>query len=134
MARENFCKSLLSRSLSKTFKTIKNILFLLLTITSVCGIIYRVEYAPLAQLDRVTGYEPVGQGFESLAACQEQIDFHLSAFVFILGFEGRVLNDSPGDCQTAPQLRSQAGESLAACQEQIGFHLSVFVLMQHNIT
>ena len=30
------------------------------------------EYAPLAQLDRVTGYEPVGQGFESLAACHEK--------------------------------------------------------------
>ena len=25
-------------------------------------------YAPVAQLDRVTGYEPVGQGFESLPA------------------------------------------------------------------
>ena len=35
---------------------------------------FMVEYhlligrALLAQLDRVTGYEPVGQGFESLAA------------------------------------------------------------------
>ena len=27
-------------------------------------------YAPIAQLDRVTGYEPVGRGFESLLACQ----------------------------------------------------------------
>ena len=26
------------------------------------------RYAPVAQLDRVTGYEPVGQGFESLPA------------------------------------------------------------------
>ena len=25
-------------------------------------------YAPVAQLDRVTGYEPVGRGFESLPA------------------------------------------------------------------
>ena len=27
-----------------------------------------VSYAPVAQPDRVTGYEPVGQGFESLPA------------------------------------------------------------------
>ena len=27
-------------------------------------------YAPIAQLDRVTGYEPVGRGFESLSAYQ----------------------------------------------------------------
>ena len=32
--------------------------------------------ALLAQLDRVTGYEPVGRGFESLTAHQEKsIDF-----------------------------------------------------------
>ncbi len=30
------------------------------------------EYAPLAQLDRVFGYEPKGRGFESLTACQEK--------------------------------------------------------------
>ncbi len=29
--------------------------------------------ALLAQLDRVTGYEPVGQGFESLAARQKAL-------------------------------------------------------------
>ena len=28
----------------------------------------KTAYALVAQLDRVTGYEPVGQGFESLAA------------------------------------------------------------------
>ena len=28
----------------------------------------RARYAPVAQLDRVTGYEPVGRGFESLPA------------------------------------------------------------------
>ena len=31
--------------------------------------------ALLAQLDRVTGYEPVGQGFESLAARQHKVRF-----------------------------------------------------------
>ena len=29
-------------------------------------------YAPLAQLDRVFGYEPKGRGFESLTACQKK--------------------------------------------------------------
>ena len=36
-----------------------------------CANIYervRRAYAPVAQLDRVTGYEPVGRGFESLSA------------------------------------------------------------------
>ena len=31
-------------------------------------------YAPIAQLDRVTGYEPVGRGFESLPA------YHLTGY------------------------------------------------------
>ena len=31
------------------------------------------RYAPVAQLDRVTGYEPVGQGFESLPAYQKPV-------------------------------------------------------------
>ena len=30
------------------------------------------RYAPVAQLDRVTGYEPVGRGFESLPAYQKR--------------------------------------------------------------
>ena len=38
------------------------------------------EYALLAQLDRVTGYEPVGQGFESLAARQKKALAKASAF------------------------------------------------------
>ena len=29
------------------------------------------RYAPLAQLDRASGYGPEGQGFESLKACQK---------------------------------------------------------------
>ena len=34
-----------------------------------------IQYAPVAQLDRVTGYEPVGQGFESLLAHQKSTFF-----------------------------------------------------------
>lgn len=36
------------------------------------GWLEKSECALLAQLDRVTGYEPVGQGFESLAARQRK--------------------------------------------------------------
>ena len=46
-------------------------LFLGLTIASLADKILKCRinrYAPVAQLDRVTGYEPVGQGFESLPA------------------------------------------------------------------
>jgi hypothetical protein len=63
------------------------------------------------------------------------------------GFEGRVLNDSPGDCQTAPPLRSgvpeneqsefsgwlKAGESLAACQEKSHFCLPTKVTFFNDI-
>ena len=43
----------------------------------------RSAYAPVAQLDRVTGYEPVGQGFESLPAYQikEEIPQGISSFI-----------------------------------------------------
>ena len=34
------------------------------------------DYALIAQLDRVTGYEPVGRGFESLSARQTAIEHH----------------------------------------------------------
>ncbi len=39
------------------------------------------EHALLAQLDRVTGYEPVGQGFESLTTRQE--DTHRVSSFFL---------------------------------------------------
>ena len=35
------------------------------------GALMKARYAPVAQLDRVTGYEPVGRGFESLPAYQK---------------------------------------------------------------
>ena len=43
-----------------------------LTSPARCAIIYKVRETdvPVAQLDRVTGYEPVGRGFESLQARQ----------------------------------------------------------------
>ena len=46
-----------------------------------------IVYALLAQLDRVFGYEPKGQGFESLAARQPQFLVNQGVAVFfILGF------------------------------------------------
>ncbi len=43
------------------------------------------EYALLAQLDRVFGYEPKGQGFESLAARQKRdvVQSAISLFLFV---------------------------------------------------
>ena len=40
-----------------------------------------IAHAPVAQLDRVTDYESVGQGFESLPAYQNE---HLRVFVLFL--------------------------------------------------
>ena len=50
----------------------------------------RSHYAPVAQLDRVTGYEPVGRGFESLPAHQlkPNDDSHLSVLMDFLIFFG----------------------------------------------
>ena len=44
----------------------------------------RLWYAPVAQLDRVTGYEPVGRGFESLPAYQKRGMFFRMFLVFII--------------------------------------------------
>ena len=49
------------------------------------GWLEKSECALLAQLDRVTGYEPVGQGFESLAARQKET-MHRVCMVFLFLF------------------------------------------------
>ena len=62
------------------------------------------EYAPVAQLDRVLGYEPSGQGFESLQAhhtIKKPHQFHGGAFLlfavrkelFVIRFEKIVRNN-----------------------------------------
>ncbi len=54
-------------------KKLKNRAKKVLHFSFVCANIFEhKKYALLAQLDRVTGYEPVGQGFESLAARQNK--------------------------------------------------------------
>ena len=46
------------------------------------------RFALLAQLDRVTDYESVGQGFESLAAHQEKTTDFLSVVFCLCGKPG----------------------------------------------
>ena len=41
-----------------------------LTVSEKCSVTYNVAHAPVAQLDRVLGYEPRGRAFESLRAHQ----------------------------------------------------------------
>ena len=53
-------------------------------------------YAPIAQLDRVTGYEPVGQGFESLPARHAKNLFCIyTKEVFCNDIRSRGTNDIP---------------------------------------
>ena len=42
-----------------------------------------VKNAPVAQLDRVNGYEPLGQGFESLQARHKKERFYNVLFLCI---------------------------------------------------
>ena len=66
--------------------TIKNCKKDLLFI-AICVNITRQNYAPVAQLDRVFGYEPKGRGFESLPAHQKSscsFEQELFSFIFAL--------------------------------------------------
>ena len=45
-------------------------------------VLSRTSNAPLAQLDRVFGYEPKGRGFESLTACQKSKQLFCVAYFF----------------------------------------------------
>ena len=42
----------------------------------------KTKYALVAQLDRVFGYEPKGQGFESLQACQKETSETMSLLLY----------------------------------------------------
>ena len=46
------------------------------------SLVIRSIYAPVAQLDRVSGYEPEGQGFESLPARQNKVITSVVALFF----------------------------------------------------
>ena len=65
----------------------------------------RSAYAPVAQLDRVTDYESVGRGFESLLAYQKQdIPFGMSCFCLREGTR-TIQCGSPVDCRQTPAGR-----------------------------
>ncbi len=60
---------------------------MLLTFENICDIIIKssgndFKNVPVAQLDRVTGYEPVGRGFESLQARLKETDNNSFPFYF----------------------------------------------------
>ena len=60
-----------------------------------------IRHAPIAQLDRVTDYESVGRGFESLSAYQEQETlFGVSCFCFFRGTRTVKCQSPVDDCNT----------------------------------
>ena len=76
-----------SKNIKNFYKIQKIIILLFFLLTSVlfCAIIYIiVGYAPVAQLDRVFGYEPKGRGFESLLAYQKNRQVRLVLVDFLL--------------------------------------------------
>ena len=54
-----------------------------------------IVYAPLAQLDRVFGYEPKGRGFESLTACQIKMHRVYTVHFCLVSF----IDSNPMNCQ-----------------------------------
>ena len=64
-----------------------------LHLEKLCAIITKlsVRHAPLAQLDRASGYGPEGREFESLRAYQKRKDERLGAFAF----SGTILPSQP---------------------------------------
>ena len=94
-------------SIFSTRKIFRNFFKKYLLFLEYCAIIskrFRVmRYAPIAQLDRVTDYESVGRGFESLSAYQKyQIPSQVSG---IFSYVGRDSNNS---------MRMSGGHSLVA--------------------
>ena len=76
------------------------------------------RYAPVAQLDRVTGYEPVGQGFESLPAYQKS-RYPFGCLLFCIPREG--LEQSKARLRWSLACRrSRRRQHLAILQSKIG--------------
>ena len=77
----------------------------------------RTKYADMAELADAHGSGPCESNFMGVqvpsSAPKEQYPFGCcSFFVFDVGLEGRVLENSPVDCFPAPPLRPQTGKSL----------------------
>ena len=85
-----------------------------------------VQRAPLAQLDRVSGYGPEGRGFESLKACQMKRSSTVRWGIFsfgipIVGFEPKVAAHTPAPSAgraflTRPARIPQSVYVYAPCQ------------------
>ena len=97
--------------ISQNFKNINGLFFIFyLTSALICGnILWQNPIALLAQLDRVSGYGPEGQGFESLTARHKKMRLHESVTLFFFceiikkenadkGFEQGGAENSPVDC------------------------------------
>ena len=83
-------------------------------------------FASLAQLDRVTGYEPVGQGFESLTTRQQRLRTEWCVtFVFLLGTRRVRIKAQTASVQQSGGLffrtgvRPQTDESLTMRQQRL---------------
>ena len=61
----------------------------------------RSDSAPVAQLDRVSGYEPEGRAFESLRARQSELNIeHFGqSRIGLFAFRGELLDQLPELCQ-----------------------------------
>ena len=91
------------------FEKDKNICKKRLTKPSLSDKIHHVPngtYALVAQLDRVTDYESVGRGFESLPSHQEKPE-HVCVLVFL--FVSTMEGARTGRRRIAPQAKPQCG-------------------------
>ena len=77
----------------------------------------------------------ISWGFKSLHPHQkEQYPFGCcSFFVFDMGLEGRVLENSPVDCFPAPPLRPQAGKSLHPYQSLVSSETRLFLVFANDL-
>ena len=102
------------------FEKDKNICKKRLTKPSLSDKIHHVPngtYALVAQLDRVTDYESVGRGFESLPSHQEKPE-HVCVLVFL--FVSTMEGARTGRRRAAPQAISPVGCCLARGFQHVG--------------
>ena len=102
--------------------------------------------APVAQLDRVPGFEPGGRPFESVRACQSSLpmmsdQFHIHVACAIIERAGLTLAARRSEKMSLPLKwefpggKIDAGESSEAClvrelQEEMGVRISVGLPLQ----
>ena len=95
--------------------------------------IITLAVADVAELADAHGSGPCESNFMGVqvpsSAPKEQYPFGCcSFFVFDMGLEGRVLENSPVDCFPAPPLRPQAGKSLHPHQSLVSSETRLFLV------